>query len=57
VKYCLTITERTPTPPERKDTHSIHVILDSLHEVAEQIENFELNWGVLVSMTITPWSE
>lgn len=55
--YCLTITERTPTPPEQKETHTYHVICEDLFEVADKLENLELNFVALVSATVTPWRE
>lgn len=55
--YVVTITERTPTPPEKRETNTYHVFCDSMFEVAKVVEDFELNWGVLVSMTITPFKE
>ena len=55
--YVVTITERTPMEPGKKDTNTYHVFCDGLFEVAEKIEQFHLSFGCLVSMTITPFKE
>ena len=55
--YVVTITERTPTPPHQRETNTYHAFCEDMFEVAEVVENFELNFGVLVSMTITPFKE
>jgi hypothetical protein len=54
MKCLLIITERTPTPPEQNDLNSYHLVCSDLFEAAKKIEEFELNFGVLVSMTIVP---
>lgn len=53
----LTITERAPMPEGFHDTNTYHVVCDGWDEVNQNIENFWLNFGVLVSMTITPFKE
>lgn len=56
-KYVVTFTERAPMPEGRHDTNTYHVFCDGLFDVARRVENFELNFGVLVSMTVTPFKE
>lgn len=54
MNFLLTITERTPMPKGYHDTNTYHIFCESMFEVAEQIESFELNFGCLVSMTVVP---
>lgn len=56
-RFLLTITERTPMPKGSYDTNTYHLPCADLFAVAKQVEHFELNFGVLVSMTITPFKE
>lgn len=55
--YVVTITERAPMREGLRDTNTRHVFCADLFEVGEVFENFELNWGVLVSATVTPFKE
>jgi len=51
--FVVTITERTPTPPEDKDTNIYTVRKDSMFEVADFLKEQELNWTCWVHVSIT----
>lgn len=49
----ITFTERTPTE-DGKDLNTYSLLCNGWEEVNQAIENFWINFGVLVSITIVP---
>ncbi len=50
--YIVTITERTPTPPEQKEVVTHHVICESMFDAVKLLEEGEMNFTCWVNVNI-----
>lgn len=52
--YVITITEVVPGESDQDAINTYHRVVKDLDEASKVVENFWLNFGVLVSITIVP---